>query len=84
MMVSFERFGELDYVGVLELLHEHDFATYAVSPVFIYKLRLVVDLGRVILAFTFLVGESDNGVSTLAEQPAKLVVLIDLIRCAVS
>ena len=83
-MVGFECFGELDDVGVLELLHQHDFATDAVSPVLVHKLRLVVDLGRVVLPFAFLVREADDGIGALAEQPAELIVLIDFVRCAVS
>ena len=83
-MVSFECLRKFDDVGVFELLHKHNFATDAIASVLVHKLGLVVDLGRVILPLTLFVGEADNGVGALAQQPAKLVVFVDLIRCAVS
>lgn len=50
----------------------------------INQLWLVVDLGCIVFAFTFLVSKSDYGVGTLAQKPSKLVVFVDLVGCAMS
>lgn len=50
---------------MLQLLHEHDFATDAITAMFIHQFGLVVDLGCIILSLTLFIGESDYGVGAL-------------------
>ena len=79
-MVRLEGLGELDHVGVLQFLHEHNFTTDAIPSMFVRKFRFIVDLRSVVFTLTFLVRQADHGVRTFAQLSTELVVFVDLVR----